>query len=217
MTMPPWTYSQLDKFETCPRQFYHTKVLKDVVEPPTEATIWGTKVHSAFEDAIQHGTPLPEGMTQWQSIADKFIRMPGEKLVEYKFSIDRAFQPTEWKGSWSRGIADLVVRHKTKALVVDWKTGKRKPTEQLQLYVGYIKAYWPEVTEIQTAFVWLKERKMTKAKFADVEVPIIWQGFAPRVRRLERAYENDAWPCKPSGLCKGWCPVKKCEHYKERT
>jgi len=215
--IPPVTYSHIDAFETCPKQFHEVKVLRSVVEPETEAQRWGIKVHTAFEHAMLDGTPLPEGMKQWQPLADKFYALPGEKLAEYQFAVDRNFQATGWSGSWSRGIADLVVIHKKRALVADWKTGKRKPSEQLQLYAGFIKAKWPEVEVIQTAFVWLKEKKITKATIqADTGVPIIWQGFIPRVRRLERAYENDAWPAKPSGLCNGWCPVKTCTYYKEK-
>jgi hypothetical protein len=214
--MPPWTYSRLGAFETCPKQFFHTKVNKDVVEGDTVATLWGKKVHSAFENAIEYGVKLPVGMEQWQSLADKFARLPGEKLVEYKFAVDKNFQPSEWDGAWSRGIADLVVRHNDRVLVADWKTGKKKPTEQLDLYAGYIMAKWPETKVIQTAFVWLKDRKLTKKTMDAVEaVPIIWQGFIPRVRRMERAYEQDAWPAKPSGLCRHWCSVKTCPHYKD--
>ena len=216
--MGSWTYSRLSAFETCAKQFYHTKVLKDVVEGDTVATLWGKKVHTAFENAIEKNEPLPEGMTQWQSIADKFARLPGEKLVEYKFAVDKNFQPTDWDNAWSRGIADLIVRHKDRVLVADWKTGKKKPTEQLDLYAGYIMAKWPETKSIQTAFVWLAPKQMTKKTLdAETAVPIIWQGFVPRVRRMERAYEQDTWPAKPSGLCKGWCPVKTCQHYKEKS
>jgi PD-(D/E)XK nuclease superfamily len=209
--MPAWTYSQLDKFETCAKQYYHTKVARDVVEGDTDATIWGTKVHTAFENAMIHNEVLPEGMKHWQSIADKFARLPGEKLVEYKFSIDRNFEPAPWGAAWSRGIADLVVRHKKRVLIADWKTGKKKPTEQLDLYAGYVMAEWPDTEVIQTAFVWLKEKKMTKKTMdAATAVPVIWQGFIPRTRRLERAYEQDTWPAKPSGLCKLYCPVLSC-------
>lgn len=216
MTMPAWTYSRLSAFETCAKQFYHTKVKKDIVEGETEATIWGSKVHSAFENALLTGEPLPEGMGHWQGIADKFAKLPGEKLVEHKYAVDKNFQPTSWETAWTRGIGDLVVIHKDRALIADWKTGKRKPTEQLDLYAGYIKAYHPEVKVIQTAFVWLKPRTITKKTMGVEEVPIIWQGFIPRVRRMERAYEQDTWPAKPSGLCNGWCPVKTCTHYKEK-
>lgn len=116
-----WTYSRLDTFTTCGRKFYHTHVLKDVVEPPTVHTEWGTRVHSALEDAVRDGTPLPEGMTQWQKLADKFREAKGDKFLEYRFAIDRNLQPCDWKQAWSRGIADGVAINGDKALTWDYK------------------------------------------------------------------------------------------------
>ena len=78
MTVPAWTYSQLEKFETCPRQFYHVRVKKDWVEAPTDATRWGEKVHTAMENRVLNGTALPEGMGQWEGIATKIASMKGE-------------------------------------------------------------------------------------------------------------------------------------------
>ena len=216
MTLPPWTYSQLDKFETCPRQFYHVRVKKDIVEPPTEHTIWGEKVHTALEHRVLNNTPLPEGMNQWEGLAKKVTSLPGEKLCEQKLAVDASFAPVEWRSAWSRGIADVVVLHKDSAVVLDYKTGKRKLTEQLMLYAGYAFSTYPEVQTVTTGFVWLKDRKIDKDTYTRGDVPRIWNTFLPRVRKLELAYERDAWPCRPSGLCKGWCPVKTCEFYKSK-
>jgi len=212
-----WTYSRLESFETCPKKFYHLSVAKDYSDPPTEATKWGERVHKAMEDRITIGTPLPEGMQQWQSIADKIASLPGEKLAETKLAIDRGFQPTDWKSAWSRGIADLLVTYKNTAVVLDYKTGKRKPSEQLALYAAYAFAYYPKLERVTTGFVWLKEKKIDKKDFTREEVPVIWQELLPKVRKLESAYERDAWPARPSGLCRGWCPVKSCPHYKEKA
>ena len=214
--MKAWTYSHLDKFETCPKQFYHTSVVRDFVSPPTDAIKWGETVHKAFEDWINFKTPLPEGMTQWQSIADKLAAMPGEKNTEIKMAVDKNFKPAPWKEAWSRGIADLVVTYKDSAVVIDYKTGKRKPSEQLGLYAAYTFANYPEVSQVSTGFVWLKEKKIEKTTIYRDEVPAIWQELLPRVARLESAYEQDKWPARPSGLCKGWCPVKTCQYYKEK-
>jgi len=216
MAIPAWTYSQLDKFETCPRQFYHVRVLKDIKEPPTEATMWGEKVHTAMEHRVRDGTPLPEGMEQWEGIAAKFAALPGQKLCEEQMAVDKNFQPAEWGNAWSRGIADLLVIHGDKAGVFDYKTGKRKITEQLELYVGYTFATYPEVNYVTTGFVWLRDKKIDKATYHRDQVAGIWNGFLPRVRKLESAYEREAWPCRPSGLCRGWCPVKTCDFYKEK-
>lgn len=217
MTIPSaWTYSSLDKFETCPRQYYHVRVKKDVREPPTDATIWGEKVHTAMEYRIKDGTPLPEGMTQWEGLAKKLASLPGEKFCEVEMAVDASFQPAPWKAAWSRGIADLLVVDGEKAVNLDYKTGKRKLTSQLMLYAGYTFALHPQVNYVETGFVWLKDKKIDKDNFTRADIPRIWNTFLPTVRKLELAYERDAWPCRPSGLCRGWCPVKTCEFYKEK-
>lgn len=216
MAIPAWTYSQLDKFETCPRQFYHVRVKKDFPEPPTEATIWGERVHKALELRVKEGTPLPEGMTQWEGIANKFAGLAGEKYCELQMAVDRNFQPADWNNAWSRGIADLIIINKDKAAIFDHKTGRRKPTEQLMLYAGYTFAMFPDVDYVTTGFVWLKDKKIDKQEFTREQVSEIWLEFLPRVRKLEMAYEKDNWPCRPSGLCHGWCPAKSCEFYRSK-
>lgn len=216
MANPAWTYSQLDSFETCPKKFYHTKVKRDFVEPPTVHTEWGTKVHTAFENFMLTGELLPEGMTQWQSLANKIAKLPGEKLTEHKYALNRDFQPTDWKGAWTRGIADLVVTYKSSAVVMDYKTGKRKPTEQLLLYANYIFHHHQQIDRVTTGFVWLKERKIDWKPVERKELPIIWQQFLPRVAKLESAYERDKWPARSSGLCNGWCPVTSCEFNRKK-
>jgi hypothetical protein len=212
-----WTFSHLEKFATCPKQFYHTSVVRDFVSPPTEATIWGQKVHEAFENRIKDGTPLPTGMERWESLARKIDSIDGHKFTEIKMAINKAFLPADWGDAWSRGIADLLVVKDNKALVFDYKTGKRKPSEQLQLYAAYAFAHYPEVETVKTTFVWLKDSKTDQDVFHRDQVPEIWKDFLPRVAKLESAYERDAWPARPSGLCRGWCPVKTCTHYKDKS
>ncbi len=211
-----WTFSSLEKFETCPKQYYHTRVKRDVIEGPTEATKWGERVHTAMENRVTMGEPLPEGMEHWEGLAAKLEALPGEKMAEIKMAVNDSFQACDWKSAWSRGIADLVVVHENKAIVLDYKTGKRKPSEQLALYAGYTFAHFPDLEEVQTGFVWLKDKKIDKQTVTRVELPMVWQQFLPRVSRLESAYERDSWQPKPSGLCKGWCPVKTCEFYKDK-
>jgi hypothetical protein len=216
MNLPAWTFSQLEKFETCPKQFYHVRVAKDVIEPQTEATLWGSKVHTAMEDRIRDGTPLPEGMEQWEGFAKQICAMPGEKLAEEKMALDKSFQPAEWDNAWTRGIADMLIVHGNKAATLDYKTGKRKLTHQLMLYAAYTFAYYPEVETVTTGFVWLRDKKIDRETFTRADIPTIWGTFLPKVRKLEAAYEKDKWMARPSGLCNGWCPVKSCEFYKDK-
>jgi hypothetical protein len=216
MDMPPWTYSRLEKFETCPKQFFHTKVLKDVFEPPTEATIWGKVVHIAFEKRIRDGTPLPEGMTQWEGIASRIEKLPGRKLMEHEMALDDAYRPTEWNQAWTRGIADVVVLNGKQAAVLDYKTGKQKPSEQLNLYAAYIMAHFPEVERVETGYIWLKTKTTSMEHVERSGLSEIWRNYLSRVSRLHSAYTRNSWPARPSGLCNGWCPVKACTHWKDR-
>lgn len=214
--MGAWTYSHLDAFESCPKKFYHLKVAKDVVEPPGEAAEWGKRVHLAFEEFVRDGVCMPDGMQHWQPLAAKIARLPGLKLCEHQMAIDRAFQPAPWSDAWSRGIADLVVVDGKKAATLDYKTGKRKLTHQLHLYAAYIFHHWPEVEQVRTGFVWLRDKKIDWEVHQRGDIPAIWQSLLPRVAKLESAYARDSWPSRPSGLCRGWCPVTQCPHHRSR-
>jgi hypothetical protein len=211
-----WTFSSLEAFETCPKQYHDVRIsrrIKDKINPQAD---WGDRVHNAFESFIKDGTPLPETMTQWRGLLTRLNEIPGRKITEVKLAVDRNFCAVEYKQAWSRGKGDLAILNGSEGALFDYKTGKPKPSEQLTLYAGYSFAEWPQLKKVQTAFVWLKTRQIVTQTFHREDVPKIWQEFTPRVRRLELAFEKNAWPARPSGLCKGWCPVTDCEHYKTK-
>ena len=217
--MKPWSYSTLDKFETCARQFHEIKVLKTFVEPESEHQLWGKEVHTSFEDCIKSGgaTPLPAKMKHWQKLADQVIAMKGATiLTELEVALDGNFKPAPWDDCWTRGVIDVVVLGKTTALVIDWKTGKRKPSEQLKLYAAYIFALYPNINTVHVAFVWLKDKRIDKETIERSEVWFIWQGFIERVARLRSAHERGSWPEHPSGLCKNYCAVTSCKYNGKR-
>jgi len=151
-------------------------------------------------------------MYQWKPFIDKLLSLPGDKYAEVKFAVDKNFNSCAWDQAWSRGIVDVLVIHNATAVVLDYKTGKRKPTEQLWLYALYVFAHHPEVKAVHTVFAWLKERKVDKDFFTRDDISKLWMHFLPIVSRLEKSYEKDVWPPKTSGLCRRWCPVLSCEH-----
>lgn len=215
--MKAWTYSSLEKYQTCPKQYYHLRVIKDVVDPPSEHTVWGESVHTALEDFISRDIPLPDEMHHWASFMLKVKRLKGTKLVEKKFSIDENFLPCDWDRAWSRGIVDLTVLSGDTAIVIDYKTGKRKPSDQLSLYAAYVFAHYPEVQSVSTAFIWLKDRKLDKEAFTRDDIADIWQRFLPTVAKISSSLETNKWPARPSGLCRQWCHVLTCDHNGRRT
>ena len=53
----PWSYSKAKSFETCPKQFYHEKILREYPFIETEAIRYGNLFHTAAEKFIRDGTP----------------------------------------------------------------------------------------------------------------------------------------------------------------
>lgn len=213
--IPAWSHSALTAFETCAYRYYRTKVVKDAVEPPGEAALWGSTVHKHLENRAKDGTPLPEYLRHHEPMMQRLLDRDGERLIEAQIALDRNLNPTGWfdPSAWCRGIIDFGVVNEKKGVLLDYKTGKRKvDNDQMKLFAAFSFAKFPWVEKITTAFVWLKENKVDKQEFTREDVPIIWQGVLPRVQRFELAYEKASWPAKPSGLCKNWCHVKSCAH-----
>lgn len=207
-----WSFSSLGAFETCPHRYRLTKVTKEVKEPPTEATTWGTAVHEALEFYVKEGRPLPPTMAKFQKMVDKIVAAPGTKFTELEIALNRDFQPVAWfaKDAWVRGIIDVGVEQGTHAVALDYKTGKRKAdSDQLELFSALLFHAKPHLETTTTGFLWVKEGAVDKGKFSRADLPRIWNNFLPRVARLEASFETNKWPKRPSGLCRSWCPVGK--------
>ena len=212
----PWSYSALTAFETCPKRFQLTRVTKQVVEPQTQATLWGNKVHKALERFAKGDAPLPPDLQAYEKYVRKIQSLEGKRIVEERVALDSKLRPTKWmaKDVWVRGIIDIGVVGSETAYVLDWKTGKHRPdSDQLKLFAALTFALYPWVEKVVTGFIWLKVNKFDKEVFTREQLPTIWNEFAPRLERLALAHDNDKWMPNPSGLCKNWCPVGRnlCE------
>lgn len=212
---PAWSHTSLTAFESCPKKYYHTKVAKDVKEDFGEAAAWGQKVHKQLEQRLAEGTPLPDYLSNCEPICADILSRDGSRVIEEQIALDKNFQPVKWfdKSAWCRGVIDAGVVGQKSAVLLDWKTGKRKPdNDQLKLFAAFSFARWPWLEKIVTGFVWLQENKVDKQLFTRTQDnAAIWAEVMPRVNRLDSAYERNSWPAKPNGLCKNYCPVKSCE------
>lgn len=214
-----WSYSKLDAFETCPKQYYHKQVAKDVPDVQGEAALYGDALHKAAawrlkqKDYLGHEA-YREILEPWCS---RIESIGGLIDVEQKLAITKDFTPEEWFGKqvWMRGVADVVaVAPSGKvALAIDWKTGKvKEDSVQLALMAALVFAHYPSVLKIRTEFIWLKYDASTREDFAREDMPAVWARVLPRVQALQAAHEATNFPAKPGGLCRSWCPVKACEH-----
>ena len=216
--MPPWSFSSLTKFESCPKQYQIVRVLKKVKEAPTEQTRWGEEVHLAMENRVRDGTPLPDTMAKWEATAAKIAGIRGTAYCEHEFAFDRNLELTDWKSptAWCRGIIDVWIDGGDKAIAYDYKTGKVKPDlDQLKLFAAFIMQSNPKIQVVSTGFIWLAHNKVTIETFTRTQLAGIWEEFISRSLRLQASYDKDKWVPNPSGLCYGWCPAGKanCEFW----
>lgn len=208
-----WSYSALDQFLTCPKQYAEIRVFKNFTEPNTEQRDWGNHVHQCIALALKEGKPLPPDMDQWQPIVDQFSKLKGELIVEQQWAFDHGLQSCEWfsKDTWLRVIVDALWIDGKVAKVVDWKTGKRRfGSHQLELFAAAVFARYPQVQEVRSMFVWLKSFQKDAETFKRSEVTKLWNRFLPDVHRLEYAHKTMTWIPKTSGLCNAHCPVTTC-------
>jgi hypothetical protein len=213
--LPPWSFTNLAKAEQCLRQYHHVYVLKDIPFEETEASRWGSLVHSEMEKRLRDGTPLPSTMTQYESfVPAKTQRLRG--LVEFKMGIrdDGTFCGFFADEVWLRGKLDfgLVDHEQHTACIMDWKTGKvREDPDELEIYGMLLKAKYPDLTKIAGWYVWLKEKRMGKVHdLSDANGKLA--SVKHRTQRIQEAADMDAWAPRESPLC-GWCGVKTCEFH----
>jgi PD-(D/E)XK nuclease superfamily len=211
-----WSYSSLSTFETCGRKYYHLKVAKDVVDPPNEHSTWGGRVHNALEEYVKFDTPLPPEMDKYRGTVDIFKNLARARYTERKLAVDVNLDPCDFDSTeaWYRGIIDLCVVGNKDAIAIDYKTGKVKHDhDQLTLFACLLFAHHPTIEAVRTGYLWLKTDEVTSKTFHRDDLDKMWMPFMQRAGVLEHAYANNKWTPRPSGLCRGWCPVKTCEYY----
>lgn len=213
-----WSYSALTSFETCPKRHYLTKVAKEVKEPQNEASAWGLRVHRSLEHRVASGTPLPDTLKQYEPMAKTISNVRARGAVvrcEQKLALDKNFVPVTWfaPSVWCRSIVDVLMTKGSKGVVLDYKTGAKKPDSlQLKLSAAMVMAATPGIQKVTCSFIWLKDQSTTVDVVERAQTGDIWNEFLPRVSRMEMALRDNNFPARPSGLCARWCPCTKCEH-----
>lgn len=220
----PWSWTHIEAYETCPRQFYEIRLARNYVEPDSHHQLWGKEVHDAMEKRIMYDVRLPARMSSFEATAVAVKNAPGIVKCELKLGFTKDYKPTGFFADdvWHRGADDVLVVNKAKAMNIDWKTGTPKhKTDQLKLAALRTFINVPEVNEVLAAYSWLQSGEWTRQKFTREQIPEIKEEFERRLQMLEWSEKHNAWPAKPSGLCKKsrkpgssymGCIVASCPH-----
>lgn len=213
MTKLAHSYSALKLYENCPLRYYRQRIKKDVVDQGGPASIAGQRIHEQLEERLRSGAELPDE-TRENEWAVKIIESKPNWTVhpEQEMTLNKKLRPTGWwdADAWFRGKIDVLMLNepKTKAIVLDWKTGKRRPDLfQMEIFAAMVFAHYESVTHVETALVWLKDRTLDRLSVTREELPHIWAEIMKKIVRIEASLDKDKWPAKPSGLCP-YCPAR---------
>lgn len=214
------SYSSIKQFENCPRQYNEVRILKNFKQQETEATLYGTAVHKAFEDYIKERTPLPPQFAQFQRYIDPLAAIEGDIRCEEKMGIRADFSPCGFfdKDVWFRGIPDFMAINPARrvARVADYKTGKTSryaDKAQLELMAAMIMAHFPEVDTVKGVLLFVVAGDIIRAEFTREHLPDILSRWAGRAIAIENALALNVWNPRSGPLCK-FCPVTTCDHHR---
>lgn len=217
MTKLSHSFSSIKLYENCPLRYYHQRVIKSVVDKGGEASQYGERIHKFLELRLAEDQDLPQEAAHYEKLVQSVetIAAKGELHIECEMTLNQDLKPTGWwdQDAWLRSKLDVLIECGNTAYVLDWKTGRRRPDfSQLELFALQVFAHCPEVDEVSSTFIWLKDMAMDKETYTRKQSAAMWQGMLARIRRIEQSLEKENWPAKPSGLCK-FCPCRHlCEY-----
>jgi len=206
------SYSSIKLFENCPLRYYRQRIKKDVKDEGGEASMYGERIHTFLENRLK-GAGLPVEVEQYEPLCQSVERLAkqGELFIEHELVLNDNLIPTGWwdADAWLRSKLDVFVIVGADAVVMDWKTGKRKADNfQMELFAAQVFKHYPQVQRVKTSLVWLKTMEMDTEQFTRLHMNTIWAEVMKRIQRIQDAYELGNWPARPSGLCR-YCP---CRH-----
>lgn len=213
----PWSFSRIKAFQTCPKQFYHTHVLKEFPYEETEAMRYGTAFHKAAEEFVRDGTPVPEQFSYAEPALKVLAGMPGKKLCEHKIGLTAKLEPCEFfdRSVWFRGIVDLAIMDGDRAYIVDYKTGGKSryaDKGQLELMALAMFRHFPELKTVKAGLLFVIANDFVRDRYERSGSKELWQKWLVDYGKMETAFSSGAWNPKPSGLCKRHCKVLSCPH-----
>lgn len=206
------SYSAIKMYENCPYRYYRQRVVKDIVDEGGEASRYGERIHKYLEDRLQSAAVLPQEIARYEVLCQSIERAAagGQLLVENELCLNEQLQPTGWwdADAWLRSKLDVLVIKGADAVVMDWKTGKRRPDFfQMQIFAAQVFKHFPEVQRVKSTLIWLKDMKLDSENYTRLGANELWLNLMSKVRRIYQSLEHDNWPARPSGLCR-YCPAR---------
>lgn len=223
----PHSSSSLDTADQCPYRYEQVRLLKNFKEESGAAAEFGTEQHDIAEHALKQDLPLGGEMGR----AMEFVRgFTGLKTAERYLGIDidlKPCDPYDEDVCWFRGKIDVTILNGNKAIIIDYKTGKRKlpygvpgarkPDErQLLRYALLTCLHERHIEDIEAYFYWTHNgSRPDRYRFnKSLDADRMLANVRDRAKAIEKQKRTGKWEKTPGGLCEKWCCVSEgCEYH----
>jgi len=200
-----WSYSVWSKYNTCPKQFFFSKI-KKLKEPGSPALEKGIYWHGLGEKYLKG--ELKKLPKEYELFADEMqYLLDVEAIAEEQWAFRKDWSVCGWfdKDCWARIKLDAFYIDDDNIMhIIDFKTGKVREdgyTEQLELYaLGAFKLF--EGLEGVDVELWFLEhgeiRPQKRAYYpADKErhLQMIWEKRAVPLFNDTKFIEQQSWLC----------------------
>lgn len=226
------SFTAIKQFEKCPLQYKVMRIEKRYPNEQNDEAKWGEYVHKCLENAIVLGEPLPDNVSQYQTLVDAVAarRAQGwEVWCEKTFAIcnNGEAEFTDADDVWwtprymMAGNIDLLMVSPDgkEAVINDWKTNKSSKyaePQQIDLYALGTMLAIPTLEKVTGCLMFIcDEYKMVKSSYTRDDVPRLLNVWKQKVQRLGFAIMNDNFPMGDATPLCGWCPHSDCDNWQQ--
>jgi len=209
--------SSIGLFETCPRQYAHRYLLRDLPFVETDAQREGIDFHYAADRRIAIGAELPPKYSKFEPVMAVVCAMPHVQS-EVTLAVGKDYKASTWRSRAVGCKIDVLSldRPRKFALVLDWKTGRPKE-DMLQLNTNALTvlANHLDIDTVEVRYVFVKHAQVSNPVVLRRErIDMLETYMHRKIHAIKIAHENAEFEPRPSGLCKAHCDVFNCEHNK---
>lgn len=215
MSYPVWGISKWRDFEQCPAMYYAKHISKEWKEAPNDAMERGSAVHKRFEEAVNYELQLPEELARFQPFVDGCVQLKaqGASVVpEFKMGMRIDFTRCDYFRDEKlriRAAFDLYVEQKRSVMLVDYKTGKFKPShkEDAEFYsaVGHMTT---GALKTEMTYLYVDEPQ-NSFKFECVDAPLVMANWWKKFDYADKIIASGNVPANSCNAC-AWCGAFKC-------
>ncbi|HEG0266693.1 TPA: PD-(D/E)XK nuclease family protein [Campylobacter coli] len=216
--MSRYSFSKIDTYKKCPKQYYYRYIEKVPETQKNSALKKGSDIHEIleFHNTEKYNEVLNSKDPEIQNIALRFIDselgkeiLSRNSLREFELFLDSNYEPCDKDTAIFVGYIDRINTTENGLELIDYKTGKYKEPSyqdftQLILYSLYMFKRL-KLNEIKIRYVYVEHLLENTLSLTQDSV-IYWQdNLNNQIKSIEKSIESNTWSSKPNKLCP-WCP-----------